>query len=94
MMELTNVHILRWNKRKSPTINLHHILSTVTMDDPLVFADFLRNTLRVTTQRTIDVINNFVGYFGILLAVNDGDIGTFVKYTYYVNNSRASAQII
>ena len=62
-MEVTNVHILRWNKGKSLTINLHHVLSTVTMDDPAVFADFVRNSRRVTTQQTIDIITNFVESF-------------------------------
>ena len=37
---------------------------------------------------------NFVESFGELLAVNDGDIKTFVKYTHSVNNTRAVAQII
>ena len=59
-----------------------------------VFTDFLINTLGVTTQKTIDVIINFVEYFGDFLALNDGDIDTFVKDTHYVNNARASAQII
>ena len=54
MMEVTNVHILRWNKSKSLTNNLHHVLSTVAMDDPALFTDFVRNTLGVTTQKTID----------------------------------------
>ena len=63
MMEVTNVNILRWNKSKSLTINLHHLLSIVTMDDPAVFADFVRNSRRVTTQQTIDIITNFVESF-------------------------------
>ena len=73
------MHILRRNKSKSLTINLHHIFSAVTMDGPVVFTDFMRNTLRVTTQRTIDVIMNFVESFADLLAVNDGYIDTFSK---------------
>ena len=77
MMEITNVHILRWNKSKSLTINLHHILSTVIMDDPAVFTKFVINTLRVTNQQKINVITNFVESFGKLLAVNDGDIDKF-----------------
>ena len=88
------MNLLRQNKSKSLTINLHHVLSTVTLDDPAVFTNFVRNTLMVTTQRTIDVITNFVEYFGYLLALNDGDIDTFVKYTHSVNNARAAAQII
>ena len=63
MMEVTNVNILRWNKSKSLTINLHHVLSAVTMDDPAVFADFVRNSRRVTTQQTIDIITSFVEPF-------------------------------
>ena len=58
---------------------MHHVLSIVTMDDPEVFSDFARNTLRVTTQRTIDVIKNFVESFGDLLAVNDGEIDNFSR---------------
>ena len=77
------------NKNKILTINLHHVFSTVTMDDPVVFTYIVINTLGVTTQKTIDVIMNFVGSFGDLLAVNDGDIDTFVKDTHYENNSRA-----
>ena len=78
-MEVTDVHILRLNKSKILTINLHHVLSTVTMDDLEVFADFMKNTLRVTTHQNIYVITNFVEYFGRLLAVNDGYIGTFSR---------------
>ena len=69
MMEVTNVHFLRRNKSKSLTINLNHVLSTVTMDDPLVFTDLVRNTLGVTTHQTIYVIMNFVESFGDLLYV-------------------------
>ena len=58
---------------------MHHIFSAVTMDGPVVFTDFMRNTLRVTTQRTIDVIKNFVESFGDLLAVNDGEIDNFSR---------------
>ena len=93
-MKVTNVHILIWNKNKSLTIHLRHVLSTVTMDDPAIFTDFTVNTLRVTTQQKIDVITNFAVPFGDLLAVNDGDIDTFVKDTYSANNSRVDAQII
>ena len=94
MMEVTNVYILRWNKGKSLTINLHHVLSTATMDDPAVFTDFVRNTLGVTTKWTIDIIANLVESFGDLLTVNVGDIETFVKDTHSENNARAAAQII
>ena len=59
-MEVTDMHILRWNKIKIITINLHHVLSIVMMDDPAVFTNFVKNTLRVTTQKTVDVITNFV----------------------------------
>ena len=71
---------------------MNTVLSTVAMDDPAVFSDFVRNNLVVTTQWTIDVITNFLGYFGELLAVNDGDIDTFVKDTHSMNNSRTDAQ--
>ena len=64
------------------------------MDDPAVFSDFVRNNLVVTTQWTIDVITNVLGYFGELLAVNDGDIDNFVKDTHSMNNSRTDAQKI
>ena len=94
MMEVTNMHILRRNKSKSLTINLHHTLSTVTMDDPVVFTDFVINTLRFTTHKTIDLITDFVEYFRYLLAVNDGDIDIFVKDTHSENNPRAAAQRI
>ena len=94
MMKVTNVHILRRNKSKSLTINLHHVLSTVMMDNPAVFTNFLRNTVGFTTQKTINVIANFIKYFGYLLAVNDGDIDTFVKDNHSVNNARADAQRI
>ena len=86
MMEVTNVHHLRLNKSKSLTINLHHVLSTVTMDDPA--------NLGVTIQRTINVITNSIESFRDLLAVNDGDIYTSVKDTNSVNNARAAGQII
>ena len=94
MMELTNVHRLIWNKSKSLTINLHRVLSTVTMDDPAVFTNFVRNTLGVTTQRKIHVMTNFVESFEELLAVNDVDIDTFVKDAHSGNNVRAAAQRI
>ena len=81
-MEVTNVNLLRWNKSISLTINLNHVLSTVMMDDPAVFTYFVRNTLRFTTQQKNDVITNFFKSSGYLLAVNDGDIDTFVKYTH------------
>ena len=79
MMEITDMHISRWNKRKSLTNNLNHIFSRVTMDDPAVFMGFVRNTLRVTTQRTIDLIKNFVESFGCLMVVYDGNIDTFSR---------------
>ena len=72
MMEVTNVHLLRRNKIKIITINLHHVLSTVTMDDPSVFTNVVRNILGVTTQLTIDVITKVLESFGDLLSVNDG----------------------
>ena len=72
MMEVTNVHLLRRNKIKIITINLHHVLSTVTMDDPSVFTNVARNILGVTTQLTIDVITKVLESFGDLLSVNDG----------------------
>ena len=61
---------------------MNHVLSTVMMDNPEVFTDLLRNTLGVTTQKTIDVITNFVGSFGGLLSVDDIDIDNFVKDTH------------
>ena len=94
MMEVTNVNILRRKKSKSPTINLHTVLSTVMMDNPAVFTDLTRSTFGVTAQKSVDVITNIVEYFGDLLSVNDGDIDNFVKDTHYSNNSRVSAQRI
>ena len=94
MMEVTNVHILILNKDKNLTINLHHVLSTVTMDDSVVFIDLVRKTLRFTTQQTIDIITNCVESFGGLLAVNNGDIVTFFKANHSANNPRAAAQRI
>ena len=35
-------------------------MSTVAMDDPAVFTNFMKNALGVTTHRTIDVIKNCV----------------------------------
>ena len=93
-MELTNMNILGQNKDKSLTINLHHVLSTVTMDDPAVFTDFVRNTLGLTTQRTIDVITNVLEPFGDLLEMNDGYIDNFVKDNHSANITRVSAQRI
>ena len=81
MMEVTDLHILRWNKSQSLTINLHPVLSTVTMGDPAVFTDFVINALGVTTQLTIDEITNFVESFTEFLAVKNGDIDTSIKYT-------------
>ena len=92
MTEVTNGRILRWNKGKNLTINLHHVFSTVTMDDPAIFTGLTINILRVTTQKTINIIMNFVESFGDLLAVNDGDIDTFVKDTHSADNARAAAQ--
>ena len=82
------MHILSWNKVKSLTINLHHVLSTATMDDPEVFTKLLMITLGVTTQQTIDVMTNFTEAFGDLLDLNDGDIEKFVKDNHSENNSR------
>ena len=47
------------------------------MDDPAVFTNFTRNTLGVTTQRTIDVITNVLESFGGSLSVNDAVIDNF-----------------
>ena len=94
MMEVTDVHLLRWKKGKSLTINLHHILSTVTLYDLAVFTNFVRNTLGVNNHQTIDVITKFVESFGDLISVNDGDIETFVKDTNSANNAREAAQRI
>ena len=94
MVEVNNMHILRWNKIKSLTFNLHCVLSTVTMDDIAVFTAFVRNTLGVTTHQMIDVITNFLEYFGYLLAVNDGYIEIFFKDTHSMNNARSAAQRI
>ena len=57
----------------------------------MVFADYVRNTLGVTTQQTIDVITNLVESFRDLLDLNDGYIDIIVKDTYSDNNARASA---
>ena len=94
MMEATNVHILRRNESKSLTINLHHIVSTGTLDDPAVFTDFVRKKIGFITQQTIGVITNFVESFGGLLAVNDVDIDTFFKDTHSANNARAAVKRI
>ena len=64
------------------------------MEYPEVFTNFLRNTLRFTTQKKIDITTNFVESFGDLISVNDGDIDTFVKDTHSVNNARAAAKRI
>ena len=64
------------------------------MEDPAVFINFTRNTLGVTTQKTINIIKNSVESFGELLAVSDGYIDIFVKDTHSANNSRAAAQRI
>ena len=64
------------------------------MDDPVVFNHFIISTLGVTSQRVIDLIMNFVGSFGDLIAVNDVNIDTFYKYTHSENNARAAAQRI
>ena len=58
---------------------MHHVLSTVMMDDPAVFTNFVRNTLEVSTQQKNYVITNFVKSFGYLIAANDGDIDNFSK---------------
>ena len=73
---------------------MHHALSTVTKDDPAVFTNFMINTLGVTNHKIIDVIKNSVVSFGELLAVNDGDIDTFVTYTHSTNDYRAVAHRI
>ena len=49
------------------------------MNYPLVFTDFVRNTLGVTTHKTIDVITKFMESFQGLLYVNDRDIDTFSR---------------
>ena len=64
------------------------------MDDLAVFTDFVRNALRVNNQQKIYVITNFVESFGYLIAVNDVNIETFVKYTYSTNYNRAAEQRI
>ena len=94
MMEVTNVNILRWNKIQSLTINFHDVFSSVMMENPALFTNFMRNILGVTAHQTINIIKNSVESFGDLLAVNDRDIDTFVKYTQYLNNNRVTAQII
>ena len=94
MMEVTDVHILRWNKSKSLTIDLRHVLSTVNMDDPAELTNFVINNLGVTTQQTTYVITKFVESFGYLLAVNYGDINTFFKDTHSANNARVAEKRI
>ena len=64
------------------------------MDNPAVFTNLVRNTLRVNTQRTIGVIKNFLESFGGLLVVNDGDIDTFSNIPILRNNTRVAAQRI
>ena len=64
------------------------------MDDPAVFMDFVRNSLGFTTMRKIGLTKKSVKSFGYLLAVNNGDIDTFVKYTHSVNDARAAVQIV
>ena len=64
------------------------------MDDPAVFAYFVRNTLGDNMQQKINAITNFLESFGDLLAVNDGDIECFVKDNHYANESRAAVQRI
>ena len=64
------------------------------MDDSAEFANVVRNTVIFTTQQKINVITNFVEYFGSLLAVKDGYIDTFVRYTHSANNARATVQRI
>ena len=48
-MEVTNMNILICSKSKIITINLHHVLSAVSIDDPALITNFVRNTLGVTT---------------------------------------------
>ena len=57
------------------------------MYDQAVFSDFAQNTPGVTTKQQIDVITNFVEFFGDLLDMNDGNIDTFVKDTHSTNNT-------
>ena len=64
------------------------------MDDPAVFTSFVRNTLMFITQKMIDAITNFVESFGDFLAVNYGDVDTFVKDNHSANNAIATAQRI
>ena len=66
----------------------------MTIYDPAVFTNFVRKTLGVTNQQTIDVTMKFVESFGDLLDVNDGDIDTFVTYTHSANDYRAVAHRI
>ena len=76
----------------SLTINLHHTLSTVVMDNPAVLTDFARNTIGVTTKQLIEVIINVVESFRDLLYLNDDNIDTFVKDTHSANNAIAAGQ--
>ena len=62
------------------------------MDDPAVFAYFVRNTLGDNMQQKINAITNFLESFGDLLAVNDGDIECFVKDNHYESNYSAAVQ--
>ena len=61
---------------------MHHVLPTVTMDDPAVFTNFARNTISVTTHKKVDAITNFVEPFGDFLMVNNVDIDNFIKDTH------------
>ena len=93
-MEVTNVHLLRWNKGKSLTANLHHVLSTVTIDDPELFTNFRKKHPQ--------------GYYsaknrrnkklrGILRGLTSGEWWRychFFKDTHAANNARAAAQRI
>lgn len=62
------------------------------MDDPVVFSQFLQNTLGITTPRVLTEITNFSETFQELLSATDSDIDTFVKETHSSNSARTANQ--
>ena len=62
------------------------------MDDPVIFLQFLQNTLGITTPRVSTEITNFAETFRELLAASDVVIDTFAKETHSSNLARTANQ--
>ena len=64
------------------------------MDQALIFANFLRNILGVTLNRTLNKITRFIETFYDLLSLSENKMDTFVKELHSSNSARSANERI